>query len=219
MQLANKQSENPMAQTADSQPPQTLRVELEQTTSAQLRKLPTQLNTPSRFVPHLVRVSQSASGVQRLGRSVPAFKVTNWWPDILLQYFLVESRIHGLFINYGKSSRSWSSKAALDHHTTITMFNWWYDVLFLNCCVSFTPDVTSQTSTKKFHSRLVHPQQRCSQIFFCKSKSSLKSLVTSPSLLKNKSLMSLLVIMSPLSPAATRYTKDTAQLYLYFLDI
>ena len=40
IQLAHNQSENPMAQTADSQPPQTLHVESEQTTSVRLRKLP-----------------------------------------------------------------------------------------------------------------------------------------------------------------------------------
>ena len=73
IQLTNNQLENPMAQTADSQPPQTLHVELEQTTSAWLRKLPTQLNTPNRFVPDLVLVSPNVSDVQRLGRSVPAF--------------------------------------------------------------------------------------------------------------------------------------------------
>ncbi len=37
--------------------------------------------------------------------------------------------IHGS-INYGKSSRSWSCKAVSDHHTTTTMFDCWYDVLF-----------------------------------------------------------------------------------------
>ena len=42
-----------MAQTADSQPSQTSHAESEQTISA---KLPTQLNTPNRFVPDLIRV-------------------------------------------------------------------------------------------------------------------------------------------------------------------
>ncbi len=55
---------------------------------------------------------------------------TNWRPDILLQDFLIECRIHGS-INFGKSSRSWSCKAAPDHHTTTTMFDCWYDVLML----------------------------------------------------------------------------------------
>ncbi len=53
----------------------------------------------------------------------------NWWPDILLQDFLIECRIHGS-VKYGKSSRSWSCKAAPDHYTTTTMFDCWYDVLF-----------------------------------------------------------------------------------------
>ena len=71
IQLAHSQSENPMAQTANSQPPQTSHVESDQTTSARLRKLPTQLNTWNRFA--LVRVSPNASDIQRLGRCVPAF--------------------------------------------------------------------------------------------------------------------------------------------------
>ena len=61
--LAYRQSQNPMAQTADSQPSQTLHVESEQTTSERLRKRPTQLNTPNIFVPDLVRVSPNASDV------------------------------------------------------------------------------------------------------------------------------------------------------------
>ncbi len=71
-----------------------------------------------------------------------ALGVTNWRPDILLQDFLIECRIQGS-INYGKSSRSWSCKAAPDHHTTITMFYCWCDVLFKKCCVGFMPDVTT----------------------------------------------------------------------------
>ncbi len=42
-------------------------------------------------------------------------EVTNRWPDIVLQDFLVDSRIHGS-IYHSKSSRSWSSKTAPDHH-------------------------------------------------------------------------------------------------------
>ncbi len=84
-------------------------------------------------------------------------EVTNWWPDILLQDFLIECRIHGS-INYGKSSRSWSSKTAPDHHTTTTIFYCWYDVLFLKCCVTFTPDVMGHTPSKKFNFCLVSPQ-------------------------------------------------------------
>ena len=64
--LAHRQSDSP--------PPQTMHVQLEPTTSAQLRKLPMQLNTPNIFVPDLVRVSPNASDVQRLGRCVPAVK-------------------------------------------------------------------------------------------------------------------------------------------------
>ena len=54
--LAHHQSENPMVQMSDSQPPQTLPVESDQKMSERLRKLPTQLNTPNRFVPDLVQV-------------------------------------------------------------------------------------------------------------------------------------------------------------------
>ena len=74
--LAQRQSESPMAQRSDGQPPQTLHAESEQTTFARLRKLPTQLNTPNIFVPDLVRVSPNASDVQRLGRCVPALMST-----------------------------------------------------------------------------------------------------------------------------------------------
>ncbi len=83
-------------------------------------------------------------------------EVTNRWPDIVLQDFLVDSRIHGS-IYHSKSSRSWSSKTAPDHHTTTT-FHCWYDVLFLKCCVTFTPDVMGHTPSKKFNFCLVSPQ-------------------------------------------------------------
>ena len=63
-----------MAQTADSQPPQTLHVESEQTMSAGLGKLPTQLNTPNIFAPDFVQVSPNASDVQWLGHCVPALR-------------------------------------------------------------------------------------------------------------------------------------------------
>ena len=72
IQLAHNQSENPMAQTSDGPPPQTSHAQSDPTTSARLRKLPTQLNTPNKFVPKLVRVSPNASDVQRLGQCVPA---------------------------------------------------------------------------------------------------------------------------------------------------
>ncbi len=65
--------------------------------------------------------------------SVLELEVTNWRPHILLQDFLIECRIHGS-INYGKS-RSWSCKAAPDHHTTMfdccMMFFLWKPVLVL----------------------------------------------------------------------------------------
>ena len=77
--LAHRQSENPMARTADSQPPKIVHVESEQTTSARLRKLPTQLNTPNRFDRDLVWLSKNASDVQQFGWCVPAF-TCGWVP-------------------------------------------------------------------------------------------------------------------------------------------
>ena len=77
LQWSHNHSENPMAETADSQPPQTSHIESEQTTSTGLRKLPTQLNTPNVFVPNLIRVSPNASDVQRLGQCVPALTFAN----------------------------------------------------------------------------------------------------------------------------------------------
>ncbi len=90
-------------------------------------------------------------------------EVTNWWPDILLQDFLIECRIH-VSINYGKSSRSWSCKAAPDHYTTTTMFDCWYDDLFMKCCVGVTPDVTAHTPSKKFNFCLISPQNICPKV-------------------------------------------------------
>ncbi len=110
----------------------------------------------------------------------PELEVTNWRPDILLQDFLIECRIHGS-INYGKSSRSWSCKAAPDHHTTTTMFDCWYDVLFMECCVGFTPDVTGHTF-QKFTFCHTSPQNICPKvlgiikIFFGKCETSLSVL-------------------------------------------
>ncbi len=75
-------------------------------------------------------------------------------------------RIHGS-INYGKSSRSWSCKAAPDHHTTTTMFDCWYDVLFMKCCVGFTPDVTGHTPSKMFNFCLISPQNICPKVLGC----------------------------------------------------
>ncbi len=59
-------------------------------------------------------------------------EVTNWRPDILLQDVLIECRIHGS-INYEKSYRSWSCKAASDHHTTTTMFECWCSFYEMLC--------------------------------------------------------------------------------------
>ena len=58
IELAHNSSENPVAQTADSQPSQTLQVESEQMLSTWFQKLPTQQNTRNRFVPE--RVSPNA---------------------------------------------------------------------------------------------------------------------------------------------------------------
>ncbi len=66
-------------------------------------------------------------------------------------------RIHGS-INYGKSSRSWSCKAAPDHHTTTTIFDCWYDVLFMKYYVGFMLDVTGHTPSKKFNFCLMSSQ-------------------------------------------------------------
>ena len=71
--LAHRQSEYPMVQTADSQPPQTSHAESDQTTSELLQKLPTQLNTPNILVANLVRVW--------LGRCVSTFR-GKWWPQV-----------------------------------------------------------------------------------------------------------------------------------------
>ncbi len=91
-------------------------------------------------------------------------KVTNWRPVILFQDFLIECRIHGS-INYGKSSRSWSCKAAPEHHTTTTMFDCWYHVLFMKCCVGFTADVMGHTPSKKFNFCLISPQNICPKVW------------------------------------------------------
>ena len=69
--LAHRQSENPVAQTSNSPPPQTLHAQSD-STSMRLRKLLTHLNTPNIFVPDLVRVSPNTSDVQRLGQCVGA---------------------------------------------------------------------------------------------------------------------------------------------------
>jgi hypothetical protein len=71
------------------------------------------------------------------------------------------------------------SKAARDHHTTTTIFDCWCDVLFLKCCVTFTPDVTGSTPSKKFNFvssvHRIFPQKSwgSSRCFFAKSETRL----------------------------------------------
>ncbi len=38
-----------------------------------------------------------------------------------------------------------SPEAAPDHYITTTIFDSWYDVLFMKCCVGFMPDATGNT--------------------------------------------------------------------------
>ncbi len=80
-------------------------------------------------------------------------EVTNRWPDIVLQGFLVDSRIHGS-IYHSKSSRSWSSKTAPDHHTTTTIFYCWYSFSEMLCYFYTRCD----TISKKFNFYLVSLQ-------------------------------------------------------------
>lgn len=68
-----------------------------------------------------------------LNQSVLEIQGTN---DGWTSYFLVESIINGS-ITYDKLSRSQSGKAALDHRTITTVFDSWYDNVFVKCCVSF----------------------------------------------------------------------------------
>ena len=58
--------------SSDRQRPRTLHVESGQTPSARFQKLPTQLNTLTRFVPARVRFSPNFSDGQRLGQCVAA---------------------------------------------------------------------------------------------------------------------------------------------------
>ncbi len=51
-----------------------------------------------------------------------------------------------------------------DHHTTTTMFDCWYDVLFMKCCVGFTPDVTGHAPSKKLNFCLISPQNICPKV-------------------------------------------------------
>ncbi len=50
-----------------------------------------------------------------------------------------------------------AAKAAPDHHTTTTMFDCWYDILFMKSCVGFMPDVMEHTPSKKFNFCLISP--------------------------------------------------------------
>ncbi len=52
-----------------------------------------------------------------------------------------------------------------DYHTTSTMFDCWYDVLFMKCGVGFMPDVTGHTPSKKFNLCLISPQNICPKVF------------------------------------------------------
>lgn len=67
------------------------------------------------------------------------------------------NRIYGS-ISYVKWSRSWSSKA-LDHHITTTALDCWY-ALIVECCVSYTPDVTGCMSSKKSYFWLPSPRNK-----------------------------------------------------------
>ncbi len=68
---------------------------------------------------------------------------------------------------------------APDHHTSITMFDCWYDVLFMKCCAGFMPDAMGHAPSKKFNFCLISPQNICPQvlgiikIFFVKCETSL----------------------------------------------
>lgn len=53
--------------------------------------------------------------------------LTDWWPDVLPQDPLVESRIH-IYLNYGESHWLWSSKVSSQHHTAASLLDRTYDV-------------------------------------------------------------------------------------------
>ncbi len=70
---------------------------------------------------------------------------------------------------FGRQQNSWfhlsqqvfqvlKQQTAPDHTLHTTIFYCWYDVLFLKCCVTFTPDVMGHTPSKKFNFCLVSPQ-------------------------------------------------------------
>ncbi len=51
-----------------------------------------------------------------------------------------------------------------DHHTTTTMIDCWYDVLFMKCGVGFTPGVKGHTPSKKFNLCHISPQNICPKV-------------------------------------------------------
>ncbi len=54
---------------------------------------------------------------------------------------------------------------SLRHHTTTTtMFDCWYDVLFIKSYVGFMPDVIEHTPSKKFNFCLISPQNICPKV-------------------------------------------------------
>lgn len=114
-------------------------------------------------------------------------EVTTWWPGILLQDFLVESKSHGS-INYGKSSRSWSCKAAPDLHTTTTC---WYDVLFTKYCVRFT---NIHLPKRSAFVSLIHRIFGITKMFFGKCEMSLYVLYGQQWLLSWNSLLDAILL-------------------------
>ena len=70
IQLAHNQSENPMAQMANSHNFSDFACWIRQTLSIRFQKPPAQLNTPNRFVPDLVRLSPNAWDARRLAQCV-----------------------------------------------------------------------------------------------------------------------------------------------------
>ncbi len=81
-------------------------------------------------------------------------EVTNRWPTFFR--ILVDS-MNSWFHLSQQVFQVLSSKTAPDHHTITTIFYCWYDVHFLKCCVTFTPDVMGHTPSKKFNFCLVSP--------------------------------------------------------------
>ncbi len=80
-------------------------------------------------------------------------EVTNRWPDIVLQDFLVDSRIHGS-IYHSKSSRSWSSKTSHYHHHILLLV--WCSFSEMLCY--FYARCNGTHTFQKFNFCLVSPQ-------------------------------------------------------------